>query len=481
MTSANVLQTLKAQGQPVSANAKAAKPSAADSAVVSASFPSLLQGTASPVSAAKGADKQPAFTHSETDTYAQKRIAPAEMKTAAEKVAAASETVAESGDNLRKTVAEKLGLDEDELESAMSVLGLSTFDLLDSQKLAQLFMQVSGGETEADLLLNSQFVELMQDVSKLGENLMGQLGISAGEMDEVLVQLEQLELLEQPVPLEQTLGTKQSVGMEQMTKTDGMQTAMPLENQQNVQENVESVVENDLTAAEASGEIQLDQERGDAAENGGGQSGNSSEMSFRESGMKGAKEATAQQDGNLQGTVTFTESLENQAALEIPVGENSYSSVDPLDVIRQIADNVRVSISQENSSMEMQLNPENLGKIYLQVSVREGSVHATIAAQNEAVRAALESQVAELKENLNQAGVKVDAVEVTVASHEFEKNLEQNERQQQKEGERQQEQISRRKGGGMTPSAEAGEILSEEEELAARIMQDNGNSVDFTA
>ena len=476
MTSANVLQTLKAQGQPVSANAKAAKPSAADSAGVSASFPSLLQGTACPVSTAKGLDKQPSFTRSETDTYSQKKIAPAEMKTAAEKVAAASETVAESGDNLRKTVAEKLGLDEDELESAMSVLGLSTFDLLNPQNLAQLFMQVSGGETEADLLLNPQFVELMQDISKLGENLMGQLGISTGEMDEVLAQL---ELLEQPVPLEQTLGTEQSAGMEQSAEME--QSAIPLENQQNVQENTEAVVENNLTAAEASGEVQLNQERGDAAENDGGQSGNPSEMSFRENGMKGAKESTVQQDGSLQGTVSFTESLENQVALEISVGENSYSSVDPLDVIRQIADNVRVSLSQENSSMEMQLNPENLGKIYLQVSVREGSVHATIAAQNEAVRAALESQVAELKENLNQAGVKVDAVEVTVASHEFEKNLEQNERQQQNEGERQQEQISRRKGSGMTLSAEAGEILSEEEELAARIMQDNGNSVDFTA
>ena len=31
-----------------------------------------------------------------------------------------------------------------------------------------------------------------------------------------------------------------------------------------------------------------------------------------------------------------------------------------------------------------------------------------------------------MRQNSNQAGVKVDAIEVTVASHEFEKNLEQN-------------------------------------------------------
>ena len=39
--------------------------------------------------------------------------------------------------------------------------------------------------------------------------------------------------------------------------------------------------------------------------------------------------------------------------------------------------------------------------------------------------------MAELRESLNQSGVKVDAVEVTVASHEFEKNLEQNNKRQQ--------------------------------------------------
>lgn len=131
--------------------------------------------------------------------------------------------------------------------------------------------------------------------------------------------------------------------------------------------------------------------------------------------------------------------------------------------------------------MEMQLNPENLGKIYLQVSAREGSVHATIAAQNEAVKAALESQVAELKESLNQSGVKVDAVEVTVASHEFEKNLEQNEQRQKEEGERQQEQVSRRRNLNLTMPQELEGELSQEEALAAQIMKDNGNSVDLTA
>ena len=185
--------------------------------------------------------------------------------------------------------------------------------------------------------------------------------------------------------------------------------------------------------------------------------------------------------GNSQGAAVFTDTMEAQLSTSAPAGEQSFSSLNPLDLIEQIAQNVRVNLSQESSSMEMQLNPENLGRIYLQVSAREGTVHATIAAQNEAVKVALEAQVAELRESLNQSGVKVDAVEVTVASHEFEKNLEQNNKRQQEEGQRQQEQISRRRNLDLTMIGDLEGELTEEEALAAQIMQDNGNSVDLTA
>jgi flagellar hook-length control protein FliK len=131
--------------------------------------------------------------------------------------------------------------------------------------------------------------------------------------------------------------------------------------------------------------------------------------------------------------------------------------------------------------MEMQLNPENLGKVYLQVSAKEGVVNATIAATNEAVRAALETQVADLRQSLDQAGVKVDAIEVTIASHEFERNLEQNQNGERQQGERQQGQASGRRNISLSSMDELAGVMTEEEALVAQIMRDNGNSVDLTA
>ena len=83
----------------------------------------------------------------------------------------------------------------------------------------------------------------------------------------------------------------------------------------------------------------------------------------------------------------------------------------------------KVTVREAQTTMEMQLNPEHLGKLYIEVTTKEGNVSAHIMTQNELVKEALESQMAELKQSMNQAGVKVDAVEVTVGSHEFEKNL----------------------------------------------------------
>ena len=145
--------------------------------------------------------------------------------------------------------------------------------------------------------------------------------------------------------------------------------------------------------------------------------------------------------------------------------ETSYVSIDTMDLLEQVAEQIRVNVSEGTSSMEMQLNPENLGKVYVNISSKEGVIHAQLAASNEAVRAALETQVADLRQNLNQAGVKVDAVEVTVASHEFEKNLEQNQESEKQQGERQQEQSGGRRRNFRTELGNCGKRKSKNDNI----------------
>lgn len=163
-------------------------------------------------------------------------------------------------------------------------------------------------------------------------------------------------------------------------------------------------------------------------------------------------------------------------------GTAPYTDVDPVEIVRQVVQNIRTAVQNQVTSLEMQLNPEHLGKVLVHLTSREGTVSAQFSAANEAVRSALEAQIADLRENLNQAGIKVDAIEVTVGSHAFEQNLEQNARDEAEQSRQQQERQQRgRRNLSLDSLDELSGLMTEEERLAAQMMMDNGNSMDVTA
>ena len=82
---------------------------------------------------------------------------------------------------------------------------------------------------------------------------------------------------------------------------------------------------------------------------------------------------------------------------------------------------------------------------------------------------------------MNQAGVRVDSVEVAVAAHGFEQNLEQNSKKEEEQAKMQEENLHARRNINMNSLDELAGVLSEEEVLVAQMMRDHGNSVDFTA
>ena len=161
----------------------------------------------------------------------------------------------------------------------------------------------------------------------------------------------------------------------------------------------------------------------------------------------------------------------------------SRTTIDVQDIMNQITEFAKVNLSPENSSIEMQLNPENLGKVYLHIAAtKEGNITAELAVSSETVKTALEAQIADLRTSLNQQGIKVDAVEVAIASHEFERNLEQNASGEEQQGSQREE--SGRTAGRRLFRGELDELsglMNEEEALAAQIMKDHGNTMDVTA
>ena len=149
------------------------------------------------------------------------------------------------------------------------------------------------------------------------------------------------------------------------------------------------------------------------------------------------------------------------------------------EVVEQVVTQIKVMVSEDTSEMTMQLNPESLGKVNLSVVTKQGHITAQFVTENEVARQALESQVQQLRETLGQQGLKVDKVEVSVSDFNFnqgnETNAEEQKEQQRKGYAKQlQKNLNIKDLDGL-------DGLSEREQLAIKIMQSNGNQIDYTA
>ena len=401
------------------------------------------------------------------------------------------QAVEEFAKEVQQEVKELLGVDDAQLEAAMKELGLTYQDLMDPVNLANLVMNLTGEEDQLGLLMNADFQELMQNVEVLSKNLLQELGMTPQEAAEVFTQLEQnaAQITEEvPQQVQEVTDTQAEVlqvqqtddvqATEQKSQVTGMTdtnaaTAEAVESDGNVQNVEEPVsqevrVENDQTASQQEGQQE------EAPEN----------------SMTTEDDASLLQQNDTTEKSIFTEHTFQQTVQTIRTDNITAAPTtaapqnvvfNTLDVIRQVSEFTRVMYQGDTTSMEMQLNPENLGKIYVQVTAKEGVVTAHLAVQNEIVKEALENQTIQLRENMNQQGIKVEAVEVTIASHEFERNLEQNQQGSAQDEQREQASKSPRRNISMNQLDEMSGLMSEEEMLVAKIMRDNGNSVDFTA
>ena len=176
--------------------------------------------------------------------------------------------------------------------------------------------------------------------------------------------------------------------------------------------------------------------------------------------------------------VTETKEVVNPILQNIQDALNEVASTEhtdnvnkPQPVVEQIVEQVRVHMNQDTTSMELQLYPEHLGKIQIHVVSKDGVMTARIAAETEQAKQAIENGLANLKEAFEQQDLKVEAVEVMVATAGFEKGQDQQEAPQQK------------RTGGKTGKLVYSDTEDEEleEQAETERMRMTGSSVSYTA
>ncbi len=375
-----------------------------------------------------------------------------------EDVSKIQDEVMEQVDALKTEIAESLGVTVEELEQVMSELNLEDTDLLNVDLLATLVTQVCGEQDLLGLVTNEElyvtFQDLSQKVVEINNELTTQFGISNDELQAVMQQM----VSNEEEPLVQTL-----------SNTPSKETVATNMNEQiGVKEGVQ---DQSLVSAEDGEEIVPVK----VVSQQGNQSTNQQELSQETSGHEfSANQET--EEGPVQ-IVGVTDQVIQK--LNTIVKDTVLEDVQNTEhIMKQLVDYIKVNANPTVTEMELQLQPANLGSVQVQVALKDGQLTAQFRAQNEVTREAIENQMVQLKETLQEQGIKVEAIEVTIASHEFERNLEQNQPGHQ---EQQSEGNPKRKVSLDMMNELDEDLLTEEEQILVDMMKENGNTVDYIA
>ncbi len=381
-------------------------------------------------------------------------------------------------DNIIAKTAEVLGISEDDLKEVLENLGLTAMDLANPQNVSMLVATVKADGDMMSLVTDEALTELVSEINEVVtstlEEVSEELCIDIGELTAKLE-----EAIETP---------KNDVVTENVTPAANTNTEEVKAFDQEVKDfTAKEVVSDDKAVVTVATTNETDNTSDDAGESLADSNNQNQSLTFTKSDKhESVKDNSVHNEAQAN---TFSVNANNLNPQEVSVAsplENTQSlSSTQLDVINQINEYMKTQIKADMSTLEMQLNPANLGAVYVALSSKDGNVTAQFTTQSELVKAALESQIMILKENLEQAGVKVNAVEVSVESHAFERNLDeqgQNSGQEAKEEEEKRLRKATRRLNINDLFADDNSVeLSEEESLTAEMMQADGNVMDYKA
>ena len=380
--------------------------------------------------------------------------------------------VEKSAKELVQQIADEMEVTPEEVEAAMAVLGLMPIELFDIDNLKQLLLTIAGSEDGLSLVTDETLYDNMQNlfttVEESLESLQEELGLSEDELNTLLNQL----ISEGEEPVEENVQIPDQAVIESVEEKPEVNLEGMKDYTVSVHKDGETV-QVKVTVDDASGAKSVQEEVTDAPK---------AEVQV---GHKMRERDASADNGKGEGNANanaFLQTFDKPAEVnETPAPVNAgYQSVQTEDIMNQIMDYMRINLKADANEMEMQLHPASLGTVNVQIAAKDGAITAHFTTQNEAVRAVIETQLVQLKQQFEEQGIKVDAVEVTVANHEYGQQFSQeNEDTAQKQG----------KSGKSTRRINLDEIdeesdleeMEESERIAVEMMQLSGSTVDFTA
>lgn len=364
------------------------------------------------------------------------------------------EAVQKAAEEMVGKVAETFEVTVEEVEAVLETLGLNVMDLLNPENLTQVVLALNPECDALTLMTNEELYADLKALMDMAQEWKGQIAqefqLSEEEMTQVLNTVKEQLVSQAPVEMDvmETVNAQENDTVEEKQKVNFQQT--------------------EVTEAETSvydGTVIPKTE-------------NTQELRSNSS-------KTGEQTGNEHaGAQSFQQNFVEQLAeaVENASSETTSYGVRGQDIINQITEQIRVHVKQDTTEMELQLHPASLGSVKVQLTSAGGVLTAVFTTENETVKAALESQLIQLKENFAQQGLKVESVEVNVSAQGFERSLDEQEQEQRRFEENRSRKGNRRiRLNGMEEAEELlGEEMTADDRIVADMMIRNGNTVDYT-
>ncbi|MBO4845652.1 MAG: flagellar hook-length control protein FliK [Lachnospiraceae bacterium] len=331
------------------------------------------------------------------------------------------EAVIDAATQMVQVVAQVLNIEPEAVTDGLENLGLDANALLDSANIPQVVVELTGAEDTLAIATDEDLFASVKEISAQADEFLSQLSEKLDMAKEDL----KVAITEEPA----------------------------------IKQNPLDSLTNEITTETLNAEgpqIKVDRkDTGSAGDD--SQAGN--QMNWAQTVTEGIKAAAAQQAAEPE--TIYTPDMDR--------------------IYEQVTESLKLNMGEDVTEMEMSLHPASLGNVRIQVAARDGVVTANFLTQNEQVKAVLESQLVELKQSMNEQGIKVEAIEVSVAAHAFEENL-------SKEGDNSSEYEARE--GRKRRSINLNEIDDSDDididgddeiRIAREMMMANGNSVDYMA
>ena len=331
-----------------------------------------------------------------------------------------NDKVNEAVQDVKDTIKDELDVSDEDIAKAMEVLGMTATDLLSVVKVTELVGELTGTDaitliTDDDML--SRLTSVLDVVNAAQQDIADMSGVNVEDVSDVIA----------------TANTEADVNKD---VTDNV-----------VSNNQPAAIEESLSDMLAK-KITTD-------------------GSAKQQNNAGEQNHNTETYGSVADNMI--QSMSDSFA-DIITEDTAY--VSEADIVNQVIDQIKLTSGKELTSIEVMLNPERLGSVHVTVSAKNGILTAQIAAQNEQVKTALENQMTTLRENFENQGIKVDAVEITVMTHQSEagQNFGQNESERK--------QSERKLNKKLDLSAYDDEVDDEfsDDELRRKDSIQNGNS-----